>query len=1209
MSREPGEARDLHEHLAHVFLQDVGLKKNEPATPAALDDEEFARIALDLDLLSETDLARVREQAGDDSGLRLWEQLERAGSLDVGDVLSVFRFHSELCSHSNRTVGRYYVVERLGEGASGRVYRAIHQDLLKHVALKIMTVHENAPRSMVERFRREAATAAGLRHPSIVGVHDVGVDNDLHYIAMDLVEGETLSEWLAKKPSLEKRLAVLEQSTRAIGYAHSEGVLHRDIKPQNILVRNDGLPIVVDFGLARTTTDATLTRDGAVLGTPQYMAPEQLRGEVTSLTPAADVYALGLVIYEAIVGERLFNQSDAGWPVVPEGQVRFSSEAAALLGKGLCAVCQKCLDPEARYRYSDANEVADELTRVRGGVSVHARPLGLLSALGRGVRRRSTTVASLGFVALFLVLAGGVGRRLLAENRRLEYAGEVKSAYTVLRTRLEPLLAEAESLRYAVADGPEREALLVRAQAATDSFDDETGVAPAYLAWIHFLVREPGAPANLVAVREAHPDNPFPALVCAWSHLRRYADAARWPADDNTLLHAVPRVMGPDTFTETAEMKGLLGEALVELERARASEIWQRVPELRWVEDLGLGFAAYAGGDFAAAIAHLERVGAYNDLPFEPSLILSFANLRTGDLEAAFEAIEPLVKRRPGHVTAARALASCYKRRAILAQREYGGGLGDLSEARRLMRQISTDPERDEALAKLELSIGLVRVQVGEDASGEFERAMVVFERGLEENPTSIDCLGGLAQCLMNLGGEDHMARARELADAMIEQRPGDATAHELGIGVSLVALKEARGKRSIGAADLEAVARRLTQAEERVGAQPTLLYYAVNLELLRADLAARRGEDYGPYMQTAAEAARQLCRDAPEFHRAHFLAWWTSSYLKDLRRPSPSELYEETILLRAPFVSRGQRSPFDVQVAQRMEQLAGSYDSRDDKMRFIVYAYGLLKRQAEEDPERAEWHEKCARLAGKAAGLDVVGAGPWTLEAFEHALRVAEFSGKSGAWSTAVSLGVMAFVHGQDQVLAVALDASGRALVGAEEEYGVRFWIAWLARASGDEARALAELAELRARPLAAELLESHARAANGFLWPIARVADLPRETYRRALVGLDMLGSLDEAHGAALNTRGVLEVRLERWESARHHLLQSKQQNTSPGGLAHPADLAFLALCAQALGEGDEARRLRADLETSMRGWGLEEDPEAQGFLAEVDAVLEGE
>lgn len=1194
MSGPPEETRDLHDHLAEVFLQDVGLNAGPSATPAALDDEEFGRIAIDLGLLSEQDLESARRAADATPGLRLWEQLTQSDVLDVGDVLSVFRFHSELCSYSSRNIGRYFVVERLGEGASGRVYRAIHQDLLKHVALKILNVQEDAPRSMVERFRREAATAASLRHPSIVGVHDVGVDGDLHYIAMDLVEGSTLSEWLATHPERDERLRVLEESARALGHAHREGVLHRDLKPQNILVREDGVPIVVDFGLARAATDATLTRDGAVLGTPQYMAPEQLRGEVTDLTPAADVYALGCVVYESLVGESPFSMSDAGWPVAPVVAPRFSAEARAHLGDALHTVCLQCLDPDPRYRYANAEELADELARVRGGMPVLAKAPSTWSAALRGVRRRPGWVATAVLLLAILVLGAKFGVELVEENRRLAYAGDVKTAYTVLRAQLQPLLAEAESVRYAEDVDERRAALLTRAKSVTEATADETGVAIAYFEWMRWLVREPDAAERLVEIRESHLANPFPALVCAWSHLREYADHAQWPADDEVLLHAIPRVASVDQFTETPEMKRLLQAALGDLGRARETEIWQSVPELRWVEDLGLGFAHYAEGDFDEAIAHLERVGAYNDLPFEPSLILSFAYSRRGDLDAAFDAIEPLLQRRPDHVTAARALASFYKRRAIRAQREHGGGIADLRESRRLLREISTNADSDVSLANLDLAIGLARARLGEDASEDFRRSVPVFEAGLEADPDDFGALGGLSQALMNLGDEQ---RAGELCDRMIAIRPESSAAFELRVGIAIMTMRARVGKEAITVEELEDIELRITQAEERFGSQPTMLYYRVNYSLLRAALAPTLDEDLQEWLQNAADGAARLREAAPDFQRARFLAWWTSTYIDEERRPSLTELFTEVVAVREPFERRGQRSPFDKQIAQRLEQLAGTAEDVSERAVVIEYAYELLKQQAAAEPGRAEWQTACARLASTAAELMPERARDWGRLGFEHAYAEAALEGEGADWSAVLEAGVKAFIQGEEDVLARTRDASQRATAARDRSGGASFWTLWLARANDEAAPEVEEIRRLRS---------THAMSCNDFCWRVARESDLSAATYQRALSGMQLLAEHTDATGATLNTTGVLECRVGAWSDARATLQRSQLLNAAGRGISHPADAAFLAICSHELGESAEAERWRQEMEAGIEAWGLQEDPESRAFAAEVRARL---
>lgn len=1196
MRPEGGEARGLHDHLAEVFLQDVGLRGQPPETPAPLDDEEFGRIAVDLGLLQEQEVQELHEAKP--SGRRLWEHLTKIGRFDVGDVLSVFRCHAEVCSYSSRNVGRYFVVERLGEGSTGRVYRAIHQDLLKHVALKILSVDASAPRSMVERFRREAAIAAGLRHPSIVGVHDVGADGDLHYIAMDLVDGQTLSAWLRESPEREERLRVLEETARAVGHAHEAGVLHRDLKPQNILVRKDGTPVVVDFGLARTSTDASLTRDGAVLGTPQYMAPEQVRGEVSTLTPSADVYALGCVLYESIVGDRPNSISDAGWPVLGSHELKIPEAASQELGPSLEVVCLKCLEPNPRYRYRNGAELADEIARVRGGVPVQAKALTAWSMFGRSLRQRFALVALIVIAAVALGFGLRWGAQLIEENRQLEYAGEVKTAYTLLRAQMQPLLAEAETLRYSTQEDARKAALIERAREMTARIDDETGVAQAYLLWLSWLVRTDGAGEALVELREAHAENPFPALVCAWSHLRDYADSARWPADDEVILHAIPSPSSNPDFVETESMKGFLRQAIGDLSRAQQTEIWQRVPELRWVEDLSHGFAHYAESDFEGAIRHLERVGAYNDLPFEPSLILSFAYSRQGQLEEAFEAIEPLVERRPGHVTAIRALAALHKRRAIHAQREHGGGLEDLAEAKRLMTSISSEPETDMALANLGLFIGMGRARLGEDASDQFRAVIPIFEAVLEEDPREFGALGGLAQALTHLGDATSLSRAAELAERMVELKPSHAAARELGIGVALMTMKARAGRTRIEIPELEDLEQRIIQAEELVGAQPTLLYYRISYFILRGALSPQFGEELQPWLDKAAEGAARLRELAPDFQRAHFLAWWTRSYRDEQHRGAPLELLEEARRLREPFVARDQRSPFDVQIAQRLEELAGPISDRSERLELTVYAYEVLSMQAAAEPERLEWQRRCERLASAARELDATRTGLWGRRRFEHRERMTQLSAASFELGDVLAAGVETYVYGDESVLERCFEHAARLAESSETRASARLWSLWLRRAQGDTST---DEQEIEAPTPEQSML------INDIAWRVARVPGQPETAYRKALVGMRILDEHHPANGAFLNTIGVLHCRLQAWEAAVEALTRSEEINARSAGTSHPVDAAFLAIANHALAREEEARGWLARMETGLERWALAADQESLSIALEARQALE--
>src|SRR5688572_2282677 len=199
-------------------------------------------------------------------------------------------------------VGRYELRESVGEGASALVYRAWDTKLGRIVAVKIL--RDVAALSEIARLRflREGQATAGLLHPNVVSVYDVGEEGGRLYLVMEFVEGRTLAQDLAREPGpLRERIVLLERAARGVAAAHEKGIVHRDLKPANILVTAAGEPKVGDFGLARLMDSSVeLTRTGATLGTPLYMAPEQVEGK--DVTTRTDVYSLGAILYEVLTG-------------------------------------------------------------------------------------------------------------------------------------------------------------------------------------------------------------------------------------------------------------------------------------------------------------------------------------------------------------------------------------------------------------------------------------------------------------------------------------------------------------------------------------------------------------------------------------------------------------------------------------------------------------------------------------------------------------------------------------------------------------------------------------------------------------------------------------------------------------------------------------------------------------------------------------------
>lgn len=203
--------------------------------------------------------------------------------------------------------GRYHIVERIAAGGMGEVFRAHDAVLAREVAVKVLHRPLAADPGFVERFRREARAAAALSHPNIVAVHDWGAVDGIYYMVMEYVRGQSLREILSEHGPLAPAQAaeILLQTLAALERAHRQGIVHRDVKPENIMVTRDGLVKVADFGLARAWADARITQDGRVSGTVQYLAPEQLQGEPAD--PRSDLYALGIVAYELLTGRLPFS--------------------------------------------------------------------------------------------------------------------------------------------------------------------------------------------------------------------------------------------------------------------------------------------------------------------------------------------------------------------------------------------------------------------------------------------------------------------------------------------------------------------------------------------------------------------------------------------------------------------------------------------------------------------------------------------------------------------------------------------------------------------------------------------------------------------------------------------------------------------------------------------------------------------------------------
>ncbi len=347
---------------------------------------------------------------------------QQTETYDAGRTLSYSDVGGYQPSATVRQIGRFEIRRILGKGGFGRVLLAYDPVLDRNLALKVPRFAADETRH-VERFVREAKAAARLRHPNIVAVFESGRIGDQYYIAAEYVDGKPLSVRLAEG-SIDFRDAArwIREIAQALAYAHSEGIIHRDIKPQNVMLGGNDRPQVMDFGLAkRVDEDATLTIDGSVLGTPAYMSPEQARGDVSQVGPAADQYSLGVMLYEMLTGQRPFDgPPQSVIPRVIEEEPAAPRTLRDDIPLDLETICQKAMAKDASRRYPDCGELAEDLRRWLDDEPIEARRVGLAERATRWSRRNPQIAVLLALVVL-LTTTGLIGMSVLlgrAESER-----------------------------------------------------------------------------------------------------------------------------------------------------------------------------------------------------------------------------------------------------------------------------------------------------------------------------------------------------------------------------------------------------------------------------------------------------------------------------------------------------------------------------------------------------------------------------------------------------------------------------------------------------------------------------------------------------------------------------------------------------------------------------------------------------------------------
>jgi tRNA A-37 threonylcarbamoyl transferase component Bud32 len=306
--------------------------------------------------------------------------------------------------------GDYELLEEIARGGMGVVWKARQSTLNRDVALKLIRAGALASRDEVARFLREAEAAANLQHPNIVAIHEVGEHDGQHYFSMDLVNGRDLAALLADGPLAPQRAArYVKIIAEAIHFAHQRGTLHRDLKPQNVLIDAADQPRITDFGLAKIMKDdSQLTQSGVVMGSPSYMPPEQAAGRTGDIGPASDVYSLGAILYELLTGRPPFRGATAMATLrdVMESEPASPRRLKADIPPDLETICLKCLEKSPAARYSTARALAEELDRFLKGEPIQARPASVVRKAVTWARRHPRALATLATYAIVALLFG-----------------------------------------------------------------------------------------------------------------------------------------------------------------------------------------------------------------------------------------------------------------------------------------------------------------------------------------------------------------------------------------------------------------------------------------------------------------------------------------------------------------------------------------------------------------------------------------------------------------------------------------------------------------------------------------------------------------------------------------------------------------------------------------------------------------------------------
>ncbi|MBL8899893.1 MAG: protein kinase [Planctomycetes bacterium] len=682
-------------------------------------------------------------------------------------------------------LGEFRLIRELGRGGMGVVYEAWQSSLDRKVALKVLAPALVSSPSAVARFRREAAAIGKLRHAGIVEIYSFGDDGERHWFAMELVEGEPLQRVRERKGDLSFAVSLAVQVLEALACAHRAGIVHRDVKPGNVLVRPDGSAVLTDFGLALDTALPSVTREGSFLGTLDYASPEQIAGR--PVDARSDLWSVGVVLHELLAGQRPFQRETPAstMQAILGEEPRPLRRARPSVPRDLAAIVDRALRKEPERRYASAEQFLSDLRAWQSGGIVQARPSGSLERVARWMRREPWRATAVGILLFTLPILTGALGYLAANAPRIAAAAEAER-----RQQREEALSAAW-LALAEEDAP-RGLRALASYVETSSIDLEIAVARAA------LTRLDGQLEDAIASLAPFADQPAAQWILA---MRRGESstagdgAAPEPAAQtprSAVEHFVAGMLSYERARESSAPLPLYRAAMRSFAHAVAQSATPRAHYLLWwmiaasrSEDAGafdLAFQAYqrhfpgSSGLLSAALYCASSVPVERglelvqglDFESDPRRTFSLAQLlaRAGRAEESERAYRRGLERSPRNTNARLNLAHLLSRTRRLEEAEtvllpaleheprsarlwltlgsYRQMRGETNSAREaLEKAIELDPSTWSA----HFNLGLLLYDAGET-----ELALASFQRAAELDPTQVSVHANVARALRKQG-------------------------------------------------------------------------------------------------------------------------------------------------------------------------------------------------------------------------------------------------------------------------------------------------------------------------------------------------------------------------------------------------------------------------------------------------------------------------